>query len=279
MLITHSKFKAKIYIPLPKDISNLKNLSFEKVYLKEEVREYAKNNSEKMFDLPEIMANSQKDLQNHINDLIANTYVEFFEQNVQKLRDGTDSTLLYKTDCFLGNHLPHLRDTLTRKNRLNMSMEQLGSMRDQEFEHVGRHAARKVVDSDSLSSDESHITRAEALHILSQSEIDAEPHGLSQIGKSGYIDDDLYDTEIRDRRVSNMNLNAYNENQDISSGDEEPKTALQIYQAGSVHENGRGRDAIMKTRRSRSLSNDRNRAFYGPKVSTREKPKANLVRP
>ena len=68
-------------------------------------------------------------------------------------------------------------------------MEQLGSMRDQEFEHVWRHAARKVVDSDSISSDESHITHAETLHVLSQSQIDAEPHGLSQVGRSGYIDD------------------------------------------------------------------------------------------
>ena len=66
-----------------------------------------KKNSEQMFDLSEIMTNSQKDLQNHVNDMIASTYVEYFEQNVQKLRDGTDNTLLFKTDCFLGNHLPH----------------------------------------------------------------------------------------------------------------------------------------------------------------------------
>ena len=95
-------------------------------------------------------------------------------------------------------------------------MEQLCSMRDKEFEHIRRHAARKVIDSDSLSSDESHITHAETLHVLSQSEIDVEPNAISQIDRSGYIDDDLYYTEIRDRRVSNMNLNAYIENQDIS---------------------------------------------------------------
>ena len=53
-----------------------------------------------MFDLPEIMANSQKDLQEHINDLIANSFIENFQQNMQKLRDGTDSTLLLETDCF-----------------------------------------------------------------------------------------------------------------------------------------------------------------------------------
>ena len=53
-----------------------------------------------MFDLPEIMANSQKDLQKHINDLIANRFVENFQQNVQQIKDGTDSTLLLKTDCF-----------------------------------------------------------------------------------------------------------------------------------------------------------------------------------
>ena len=100
LLITHSKFKGKMYIPLPKELSMLKNLSFNKVYLKEEVREYAKQNTEKMFDLPEIMANSQKDLQEHINDLIANSFIENFQQNMQKLRDGTDSTLLLETDCF-----------------------------------------------------------------------------------------------------------------------------------------------------------------------------------
>ena len=47
----------------------------------------------------------------------------------------------------------------------------------------------KKVDSDSISSDESHITHAETHHVLSQSQIDAEPHRLSQIGRSGYIDD------------------------------------------------------------------------------------------
>ena len=55
-----------------------------------------------------------------------------------------------------------------------------------------------------------------------------------------------------------MNLNTYNENQDISSADEEPKTALQIYKPGSVNERVRGRDAIRKNRRSKSLSNDKN---------------------
>ena len=59
-----------------------------------------KKNIEKLFDLPGIMTNSQNDLQEHINDLIANSYVEYFQQNVQKLRDETDSTLLLKTDCF-----------------------------------------------------------------------------------------------------------------------------------------------------------------------------------
>ena len=147
-------------------------------------------------------------------------------------------------------------------------MDQLGSLRDQDFEHFWRHAARKIVDSDSLNLDESHITHAETLQILSQSEIDVEPHVLSQIGKSGYIDDDLYDTDIRDSRVANTNLNTYNENQDISSADEELKTALQLYQAASVHERGRGTDAIMKSKRSRSLSNDRKRVFHGHKVST-----------
>ena len=42
LLITHSKFKGVVYIPLPKDINKLKNLSFDRVYLKEEIRQYAK---------------------------------------------------------------------------------------------------------------------------------------------------------------------------------------------------------------------------------------------
>ena len=46
------------------------------------------------------MAYSQKDLREHIHDLIANSYVEYFQQNVQKLREGTDSTLLLETECF-----------------------------------------------------------------------------------------------------------------------------------------------------------------------------------
>ena len=67
-----------------------------------------------------------------------------------------------------------------------------------------------------------------------------------------------------DRRVSNMNLNKFNGNHDISSADEEPKIALLVYQSVSVHEKGRNIDSIIRSKRSRSLSNDRNRIFYGP---------------
>ena len=67
-----------------------------------------RKNSQKIFDFPEIMTNSPRDLQEQFNDLIANTYVEYFEQNMQKLKDGIDNTLLFKKNCLLGNHLPHL---------------------------------------------------------------------------------------------------------------------------------------------------------------------------
>ena len=75
-----------------------------------------------MYFLPEIMANSQKDLKEVISAIIANGYVENFQQNVQELRDWMDCTVLYKTNCFLGNPLPNLRNTLTEKKSLNMSM-------------------------------------------------------------------------------------------------------------------------------------------------------------
>ena len=68
-----------------------------------------------MFSVPKVIQNSQKDLQENINAIIKNGYVEYFQQNAQKLRDGMDSTLLHKTDCLLGNHFPHLRDTLTER--------------------------------------------------------------------------------------------------------------------------------------------------------------------
>ena len=42
LLINHSKFKGKIYIPLPKEHKELTNLSLNRIYLKEEVKEYAK---------------------------------------------------------------------------------------------------------------------------------------------------------------------------------------------------------------------------------------------
>ena len=107
---------------MPNKLHKLKTLSFDKVYHKSEVREYAGNN-EKMFTLPEIMDHSKKDLREHINAIIANGYAEYLQQNVQKLTDGMGSTLIYKSYCFLGNHSPHLRDTLTEKNSLNMSMD------------------------------------------------------------------------------------------------------------------------------------------------------------
>ena len=43
---------------------------------------------------------------------------------------------------------------------------------------------------------------------------------------------------MRDRRVSNMNMKTFNNNNDKASADEEPEIAFQVYHPVSVH--GRG---------------------------------------
>ena len=99
----------------------------------------------------------------HIKAVIAMEYDQYFQQNVEKLTDDTNSTLIYKTDSYLWNYPPHLRKTMTEWKKPKMSMHQLGIMKRQEFDYIWRHAARKVVDSDSISLGDGHITDTETL--------------------------------------------------------------------------------------------------------------------
>ena len=85
----------------------------------------------------------------------------------------------------------------------------------------------------------------------------SEPLWISNIGKWGYIDDEYYESELPDGRISNIDPYMYEENQDILQADVEPKTALKLYKPFSMHKRERKRYLSIRNRRSRSLWNDR----------------------